>query len=177
MINFTTCKVEECNSEDQLLTHPSPVRVVAEFDCHPSKRSLRSRGIWASRAKRRVLCGATNPLLSFRGAKATRNLQFSSNSTADPSGSCLRYQPRNSSGLFWSRLEFEGIGGIIGAESNRGSGMKTISNSVLYLDNGRTGDFSRSSEAELRPKLRDCDSDSGGRIHSGFRQDWDLILL
>jgi len=124
MINFTTCKVEECNSEDQLLTHPSPVRVVAEFDCHPSKRSLRSRGIWASRAKRRVLCGATNPLLSFRGAKATRNLQFSSNSTADPSGSCLRYQPRNSSGLFWSRLEFEGIGGIIGAESNRGSGMK-----------------------------------------------------
>ena len=36
----------------------APPTVVGQFDCHPEQASFAQRGIWASRAKRRVLCDA-----------------------------------------------------------------------------------------------------------------------
>jgi hypothetical protein len=43
--------------EKQKASKP-PLLLVASLCCHPEQASFAQRGIWANRAKRRVLCGA-----------------------------------------------------------------------------------------------------------------------
>jgi hypothetical protein len=41
------------------MSSPGFLRVVVQFDCHSEQAFFGQRGIWASHAKRRVLCDAT----------------------------------------------------------------------------------------------------------------------
>ncbi len=49
---------------------------MVEFDCHPEQAFFAQRGIWASRAKRRVLCDAIIARLARFLTKLNRCLEF-----------------------------------------------------------------------------------------------------